>query len=277
VAARSILITGCSSGIGYDAARTLHARGWQVFAACRRGEDVARLAAEGLAGVRLDYADAASIAAAVETVLAATGGRLDALFNNGAYSHPGAIEDLATADLRTLFEVNFIGWHDLTRRVIPVMRAQRSGRIVNCSSVVGFLAQRFAGAYVASKFAVEGWSDTLRLELAGTGIRVSLIEPGPIRTRFQATARARFLTTVAGANSAFAEDYRRELVKLDDTVTHAPFELGPQAVTRRLVHALESRRPRVRYRVTVLAHLAALARRLVPTPILDWFLVRLQR
>jgi NAD(P)-dependent dehydrogenase (short-subunit alcohol dehydrogenase family) len=267
----SVLITGCSSGIGYHAAHTLQRLGWQVFAACRQSEDAARLSREGLAGLRLDYSDAASIAAAVAAVLDKTSGQLHALFNNGAYAHPSAIEDLATADLRALFEANFIGWHDLTRRVIPVMRAQGSGRIVNCSSVVGFIAGPFNGAYAASKFAVEGWSDALRLELAGTAISVSLIEPGPIATRFREHAREHFLATVDPAASPFREDYRREAGRLTDDYPGSLFELGPGAVTSALLRALTSRRPRPRYRVTLPAHAGALGKRLLPTRLLDWF------
>jgi NAD(P)-dependent dehydrogenase (short-subunit alcohol dehydrogenase family) len=271
---RSILITGCSSGIGYDAAVTLKARGWQVFASCRKPEDVARLTGLGFTSPRLDYADPASIANALATVLEKTGGRLDALFNNGAYSHPAAIADLSRQDLAALFAANFIGWHDLTRQVLPVMRRQGSGRIVNCSSVVGFIAGRFTGAYAASKFAVEGWSDTLRLELAGTGIFVSLIEPGPIATRFGDNARAHLGATLrdAGAASPFAGAYRVALARSGrPDILSSFFERPPAAVTRALIRALESRRPRPRYPVTIPAHAGAWAKRLLPTRLLDWF------
>jgi len=269
----SILITGCSSGIGYHAAHTLQRLGWQVFATCRSDADAARLSAEGLASLRLDYSDGESIAATVAAILKMSGGRLDALFNNGAYAHPAAIEDLATTDLRALFEANFIGWHDLTRRVIPLMRQQGAGRIVNCSSVVGFIAGRFNGAYAASKFAVEGWSDALRLELAGSGIFVSLIEPGPIATRFRDHAREHFLATLP-TGSAFREDYEREAVRLTEDYPGSVFELGPGAVTSALLRALKSKRPSARYRVTLPAHAGAWAKRLLPTRILDWFVRR---
>ncbi len=270
---RSILITGCSSGIGYHAAQTLNDRGWRVIATCRKEADCVRLAREGLTAVRLDYADPESIAAALDTVLEATDGRLDALFNNGAYAHPGAIEDLATEHVRALFEANFIGWHDLTRRVVPVMRRQGAGRIVNCSSVLGVVAGRFTGAYVASKFAVEGSSDTLRLELAGTGIRVSLIEPGPIATHFLDNARRHFLDTVDVDHSAFRERYEAEVARAGEGTTSSVFTLGPDAVTRRLIHALDGRRPRARYHVTLPARLGALGKRLLPTWALDRLLL----
>ncbi|PKP79331.1 MAG: short-chain dehydrogenase, partial [Alphaproteobacteria bacterium HGW-Alphaproteobacteria-2] len=167
--AHSILITGCSSGIGHDAAQGLRARGWRVFATCRKEADCVRLRGDGFESFRLDYEDADSIAAAAEEALARTGGRLDALFNNGAYAVPGAVEDLPADALRAIFEANLFGWHDLTRRVIPAMRAQGHGRIVQCSSVLGFSALRWRGAYVATKHALEGLTDVLRLEMRDTG------------------------------------------------------------------------------------------------------------
>ena len=271
---RTILITGCSSGIGHHCAGALRERGWRVFASCRRAEDCERLADEGLETVRLDYADGASIAAAVEQVLAASGGRLDALFNNGAYAHPGAVEDLAAEHVRALIETNFLGWYDLTRRVLPVMRAQGSGRIVNCSSILGFVAVRFTSAYAASKFAVEGWTDVLRLELKGSGIHVSLIEPGPIRSRMLDNARAHFIDTVDIRNSPFRRDYAKEFSRLSSNSRTSMFKLGPEAVFAKLIHALESANPRARYRVTVPVHVGAWLKRLLPTTALDRILLR---
>jgi len=269
--ARAILITGCSSGIGLDAARTLAARGWQVFAACRDPADCARLTAEGLVSPHLDYADPATIAAALDQVLAATGGRLDALFNNGAYAIPGAVEDLPTDALRAIFEANVFGWHDLTRRVIPVMRAQGHGRIVQCSSVLGFVALPWRGAYVASKFALEGLTHTLRLEMADTPVRVILIEPGPITTRFRHNARAQFERWIDWQASPRSEQYRRSLLKRLYAAGDRPdrFELPPSAVTARLIHALESPRPRARYFVTVPTWAMAALGRILPLSWLD--------
>jgi NAD(P)-dependent dehydrogenase (short-subunit alcohol dehydrogenase family) len=273
---RSILITGCSSGIGYHCAHGLKKRGWRVFASCRKPADCGRLAAEELETIRLDYADSDTIASAVDQVLAATGGRLDALFNNGAYAHPGAIEDLATEHLRALVETNFIGWYDLTRRVVPVMRAQGHGRIVNNSSILGLVAVRFSGAYVASKFALEGWTDSLRLELNGTGIRVSLIEPGPIRSRMLDTARGHFVRTIDSAKSPFSRDYANEMARLLSGDRSSRFKLGPEAVLGPLIHALESPNPRARYRVTTPTRYAAWLRRLLPTATLDRVLLRMR-
>ncbi len=264
---RSILITGCSSGIGLDAARTLRARGWRVFATCRREEDCARLEAEGLESFSLDYENPETIAAALEEALARTGGRLDALFNNGAYAIPGAVEDLPVAALRAIFEANFFGWHDLVRRVIPVMRAQGHGRIVQCSSVLGFTPAPWRGAYVATKYALEGLTDCLRLEMRDTPIHIALIEPGPIRTRFRINARRHFERWIDWEASARAEQYRTRLLKrlYDDSNRADRFELGPEAVTEKLIHALESPRPKPRYFVTTPTWLAEGLRRFLPT------------
>ena len=226
---RSILITGCSSGIGAHCAHRLRGRGWRVFAAARKPADVDRLAGAGFDALLLDYADGASIAAAVDTVLSGTGGGLDALFNNGAYALPGAVEDIPTEALRAGFEANFFGWHDLTRRLIPVMRAQGHGRIVQCSSVLGYVPMKYRGAYIASKYALEGLSETLRLELLGTGIHVSLIEPGPIDSRFEPNALTVFRASIdiEEDGSVFiggteAEPVRRAVSSASSSATGAP-------------------------------------------------------
>ena len=272
---RSILITGCSSGIGLDAARGLRARGWRVFATCRQEADCDRLRGEGLESFRLDYADEASIASAVAEVVARTGGTLDALFNNGAFACPGAVEDLPRAALREIFETNLFGYHDLTRRVIPLMRAQGHGRIVNCSSVLGLVAGTWRGAYVATKFAMEGLTDVLRIEMRGTRIEVILIEPGPITTRLRENAIPHFEKWIDWENSPRRNQYASLRGRLYDTkVKKDTFELGPEAVTAKLVHALESRRPRARYYVTTPTYIMGLARRILPTRMLDWLIAK---
>lgn len=265
---RSILITGCSSGIGRDAALTLHERGWQVFAACRKPDDCAALEAKGLVSPLIDYEAPDTIAAGLDKVLTATGGRLDGLFNNGAYAIPGLIEDLPTDALRTTFEANFFGWHDLTRRVIPVMRAQGQGRIVQNSSVLGFAAAPWRGAYNATKFALEGLTDTLRIEMRGTGIDVILIEPGPITSRFRANARLQFERWIDWKSSSRRADYERLMDNLYQDGT-ARFELPASAVTEVLIRALEADRPRARYRVTTPTTLAMIMKRTLPTRMSD--------
>jgi len=146
------------------------------------------LQAEGLESLQLDLCDSQSIQTAFNEIMQRTNGQLYALFNNGAYGIPGAVEDLSRNTLRTQFETNVFGWHELTTLVIPVMRKQGSGRIIQNSSVLGFVAMPFRGAYNASKFAIEGLTDTLRLELKDTGIYISLIEPGPILSQFRHNA-----------------------------------------------------------------------------------------
>lgn len=269
---KSILITGCSSGIGYDAAHALRAKGWRVFAACRKLTDCDRLRAEGFDSPRIDYEDETTIEQGLAEVLAATGGRLDALFNNGAYAIPGPVEDIPTDALRTIFQSNLIGWHDLTRRVIPVMRAQGHGRIVQCSSVLGFVAMKWRGAYVSTKFALEGLTDALRLEMAGTGIEVSIIDPGPIETAFRQNAIKEFEKWIDWESSARAAEYRDSL--LDQLYTGS--SKGPQwpasAVSGKLIHALTARRPRARYYVTTPTYIMGVLRRILPTRALDWVL-----
>ena len=268
---RSILITGCSSGIGLDAARTLHQRGWQVFASCRKEEDCARLRAEGIASPRLDYADEASIEAALAEVLAATGGTLDAVFNNGAYAVPGAVEDLPRGALRAIYETNLFGVHDLTRRVLPVMRAQGHGRIVNCSSVLGIVGLKWRGAYVSTKFAMEGLTDVLRLEMRDTPIDIILIEPGPITTKIRANSIPHFEKWIDWRASPRAAQYEATLVpRLYKDSGKDAFELGPEAVTAKLIRALEAKHPRPRYYVTTPTYFMGAMRRLLPSRALDW-------
>ncbi len=267
---RSILITGCSSGIGLDAARTLAARGWRVLATCRNPADCRRLAAEGLESFVLDLADDGSVTAGAAEALARTDGRLFGLFNNGAFACPGAVEDLPRAALREIFETNLFGQVDLTNRLLPAMRAAGRGRVVMNSSVLGFVTAPWRGAYVATKFALEGISDTMRLELHGSGIHVVLIEPGPIGTAFRRNAIPHFEAHVDWQASPHRAAYERTLLKR----LYAPdgrdrWELPASAVTARLITALESPRPRARYRVTLPSHVAAAMTRLLPTGLLD--------
>lgn len=272
---RSILITGCSSGIGLDAARGLKARGWRVFATCRQEADCERLRGEGLESFRLDYADEASIAAAVAETLQRTGGTLDVLFNNGAFACPGAVEDLPRGALREIFETNLFGYHDLTRRFIPVMRAQGHGRIVNCSSVLGLVGATWRGAYVATKFALEGLSDVLRIEMRGTGIDIILIEPGPIATKIRENAVPHFEKWVDWENSARREQYVTLRGRLYGVKTKKDaFELGPEAVTAKLIHAVEAKRPKARYYVTTPTYLMGFLRRILSTRALDWLIAK---
>ena len=268
---RTVLITGCSSGIGYASAHLLHARGWQVVASCRRQADVDRLRGEGLPCVRLDYEDGSSIETGFREVLELTGGRLDALFNNGAYAIPGRVEDLPTDALRQIFEANLFGWHELIRHALPVMRAQGHGRIVQNSSVLGLIALKYRGAYNATKFALEGLSDTLRIEIESADIHVSTIEPGPIATKFRQNAKPQFERWIDRKNSPNRKFYERKMIPRLNTGEGdtQPFELPAEAVARKLVHALESRRPKPRYYVTTPTYALGVLKRLLSTRLLD--------
>ena len=265
---RAVLITGCSSGIGLCVAHGLRDRGYRVFASARKQEDVERLASQGLESIPLDLRDSESIRDALGEVLERTGGALYALFNNGAYGQPGAVEDLTPDVLRAQFEVNVFGWHELTCAVVPLMRCQGAGRIIQNSSVLGLVAMAYRGAYNASKFAIEGLSDTLRLELHGSGIHVSLLEPGPVSSCFRENAYAAFRRNIDIESSPHRDFYRRlekRLAAPDDT----PFTLPPDAVLRKVVHALESKRPKIRYYVTVPTYVLGALRRGLSSRMLD--------
>ncbi len=272
--ARSVLITGCSSGIGHCLARGLRERGWRVFATARKPADVARLAAEEFESLPLDLNDSASLTAAVGEVLRRTGGRLEALVNNGGFGLPGAVEDLPRDGLRAQFETNVFGGQELIRLLMPVFRAQDEGRIVQMSSMLGYVALAYRGAYCASKYAIEGLTDALRLELRDTNIQVSIVEPGPIVARFRDNAHLAFRKFIAKDHSAHRTQYEAMIARLEGQRGPQPFTLPPEAVLKKVIHALESHRPRRRYRVTVPAHVSAAFARLLPTPLLDWVLDR---
>ena len=265
----SILITGCSSGIGLCVARGLKSRGYRVFATARKAHDVQQLEADGFESLQLDLAHSDSIATAVDEILERTGGTLDALFNNGAYGQPGAVEDLSRDVLRVQFETNLFGWHELTNRVLPVMRRQGHGRIVQNSSVLGFVALRYRGAYNASKYALEGLTDTLRLELAGTDIHVSLVEPGPVTSRFRENALRAFQENIDADSSVHRDRYLAMEDRLKTKGPVVPFTLPPEAVLKKVIHALESRRPKARYYVTFPTYLFGILKRLLSTRLLD--------
>lgn len=266
---KSILITGCSSGIGREVAHGLKARGYRVFASARKPADVAELSIEGFESLQLDLADPDSIQTAVNDLLGQTGGTLDALFNNGAYGQPGAVEDLSRAVLREQFETNLFGWHELTSLVLPVMRRQGHGRIIQNSSVLGFVALRYRGAYNASKYALEGLTDTLRLELAGSGIFISLIEPGPISSRFRENAFKAYQRNINPQGSPHQDMYLRMEERLTKQGPAVPFTLPPGAVLKKVIHALESHRPRARYYVTFPTYLFGFLKRVLSDRLLD--------
>ncbi len=268
---KSILITGCSSGIGADCAQALKQRGWRVFAACRNPEDCERLAALGFESPLIDYSETTTVQEGFSEVIAATNGSLDALFNNGAFGLFGAVEDIPTAGLREIFETNFFGWHELTRLALPVMRNQGAGRIVQCSSTLGFCYLPWRGAYSATKHALEAMSNTLRIELRDTNIRVIVIEPGPITTLFRQNSARMSDRWIDWDHSPYARKYNSGLRQRlrDGTGKKDPFELSPLAVSNTVIRALEARNPRPRYMVTGVTHIAAALCRCLPMRTLD--------
>lgn len=271
---RSILITGCSSGIGRASALALKARGYRVFASVRQSKDRHALEELGLEALQLDLRDSESIRRAVDIVIERSAGTFYALVNNGAYGQPGAVEDLSRAALREQFETNVFGTQELTNLLLPVLRAQGGGRIVQISSLLGYVSMAYRGAYNASKYALEALSDTLRMELRGTGIRVILVEPGPIASRFRENAYAAYKANIAAAGSPHRAYYEAVERRLGGTKP-LPFTLPSEAVAQTVIRALEARNPAIRYRVTFPAHLFAFLKRWLPTPWMDRFLLRI--
>ncbi len=271
---KTIFVTGASTGIGYYCAKALQADGYRVIASCRKTEDVQRLRDQGLTCIQLDLADSASVQAGAQQALALCDGKLYGLFNNGAYGQPGLVEDLSRDNLRRQFETNVFGWQELTNLLLPAMFAQGEGRIVQNSSILGFIAMPFRGAYNASKYALEGLTDTLRLELTGTNVHVSLIEPGPITSAFRRNALLALQTNVDSSRTRLPHIYDRALQRLSNPGPNSRFTLGPEAVYPKLKHALEARRPRARYYVTFPTYLMGYLKRALSSRMMDRVLLR---
>ncbi len=274
---KTILVTGCSSGIGLCCAQELKQHGYRVFASARKAKDVEQLQAQGFETVQLDLSDSQSITQAVEQVLDKTGGQLYALFNNAAYGQPGAVEDLSREVLREQFETNVFGTQELTNLIIPVMRQQGYGRIIYNGSVLGIIALPFRGAYNASKYALEGLTDTLRLELYGSGIEVSIIEPGPVTSQFRKNAFLKYQQNIDKEKSFFKTSYEGMEARLKKPGPAAPFTLPPEAVFKKLQHALESKHPQPHYYVTFPTYLFGTLKRILPARGLDWVLRRVSK
>jgi NAD(P)-dependent dehydrogenase (short-subunit alcohol dehydrogenase family) len=271
VVSRSVLVTGCSSGIGLATARLLRDRGWAVLPTARKPEDIQQLRSEGFNPVTLDVTDSAAIEQTANDVLRLLGGNLGALVNNAGYGQPGAMEDITRDAMREQFEVNVFGLQELTNQLIPAFRRQGYGRIVNVSSVLGRISIPFMGIYSASKFAVEAMSDAMRVELWNSGVAVSLVEPGPIETAFRKTSKDRAVGQQAHFERSHFEKYYREQAEqlgARKKLTHI-FMMSPEAVARKIQHALESPRPRRRYPVTPVAHMIEFLRRFVPDGVID--------
>ena len=269
----TLLITGCSSGIGYHAATTLAQQGYFVIAVCRRYQDVQHLESLGLRSVLMDLSSTVSIHNGFAKIRAISQGRIDVLFNNAAFAIPGAVEDLSRDALGFQFDTNVFGTQELTNLVIPLMRQNGGGKIVYNSSVLGFAAMAYRGAYNASKFAIEGLADTLRLELKPAHIHVSLIEPGPIRSQFRANAYEQYARWIKDRPSAHRANYAALEARLEKEGDAAPFTLGPEAVTQALIKIIQSPNPKARYRVTWPTKAFAFLKRVLPTRWLDALLM----
>lgn len=274
---KTVFISGCSTGIGFFLAQALHEKGFKVIASCRKMQDVMRLQSLKIHTLQMDVSDPASIKNAVGQLLEYTCGKLDVLINNAGFGQAGALEDISQDVMLHVFQTNVFGLHELTRQIIPIMRAQGSGRIINISSILGLVSLPFRGAYNASKYAVEGLSDTLRLELEQSNIWVSSIQPGPIESNFRDTVVGASLKAVDIESSFFAPKYKSMLLHFKEKKEKSALTQKPEAVFKKVLHAIESKRPRPVYKVTLSAHFLALSRRILPARLLHRLLARIAK
>lgn len=270
----TVLVTGCSSGIGYHVAKGLKERGYNVYATARKSEDVERLIAEGFKCLQLDYADSESVQDLANELMLLVGSNLYAVFHNGAYGQPGAVEDLTRETIEKQFATNVFGWMELNNRLITLMRHNNRGRIIFNSSVLGLISLPFRGAYNASKYAIEGFADTLRLELSDTNIQVSLIEPGPIESRFRPNALQALKENVNMDDSVHRDRYSKTLKRLAMKGNTDPFTLPPSAVLKKVIHALENSKPQAHYYVTFPTYLMGTLKRILPAKLMDMFILK---
>ncbi len=270
----TVLVTGCSSGIGYHVAKGLKERGYNVYATARKADDVERLISEGFKCLQLDYADSQSVQDLANELMLLVGTNLYGVFHNGAYGQPGAVEDLTRETLEKQFATNVFGWMELNNRLIVLMRHNNRGRIIFNSSVLGLISLPFRGAYNASKYAIEGFADTLRLELSDTNVEVSLVEPGPVESRFRANALQALKDNVNMEDSVHRDRYKRTLKRLAKEGNVDPYTLPPEAVLKKVIHALESKRPQAHYYVTTPTYIMGTLKRLLPAKWMDKFILK---
>jgi NAD(P)-dependent dehydrogenase (short-subunit alcohol dehydrogenase family) len=265
---KAVLITGCSSGIGHATAERLADRGWTVYATARKPESIEDLEGKGCRVLALDVTDDDSMRAAVAEVEEREGA-VGVLVNNAGYSLSGAVESLSMEDLRTQFETNVFGLVRLAQLVLPGMRRQRFGRVVNLSSMGGKLVFPGGGAYHATKYAVEALSDAMRFELEGFGVDVVVIEPGLIRTRFGEAAVG---TIQGGDEDGPYGGFNQAVAATTAGAYEGPMSklgAGPDAVARTIERAISSRRPRTRYPVTASARLLLAQHAILPDRLWD--------
>lgn len=275
---KSILITGSSSGIGLATALYLKQQGYRVFATARKEKDVENLRQLGLDSLVLDVSDSHSIQQALNTILSQTNGELYAVFNNAGFLQAGAAEDVSRDMMRKQFETNTFGAMELTQLVLPIMRKQGYGRIIQNSSILGIIAMPYYGAYNASKFALEGYSNTLRQELRGTNIHVSIIAPGPITSKLRASALHHYQNTIRlNQSGAYTHIYQKmEKSYFPREQREDKLTLQPDAVAMAVHHALESKRPKAHYYIGIAAKFMAFLRRVLPDSALDWFIAKIR-
>ncbi len=270
----TVLVTGCSSGIGYYVAKGLKERGYNVYATARKEEDVQRLISEGFKCLQLDYADSQSVQDLANELMLLVGTNLYGVFHNGAYGQPGAVEDLTRETIEKQFAANVFGWMELNNRLIVLMRHNNCGRIIFNSSVLGLISLPFRGAYNASKYAIEGFADTLRLELSDTNVKVSLVEPGPVESRFRANALQALKDNVNMGDSVHRDRYKKTLDRLAKEGVVDPYTLPPEAVLKKVIHALESKSPQAHYYVTTPTYIMGTLKRLLPAKWMDKFILK---
>jgi short-subunit dehydrogenase len=268
----TILITGCSSGIGHQTALFLHERGYTVFATARKEEDVLALTKLGLTSFLLDTTKKDTITETLQKILELTNGTLDVVFNNAGFGQPGAIEDLSTEVLKEQFNTNVFGLHEVTIQVLKIMRKQGYGTIIQHSSVLGIISLKFKGAYNASKYAIEGLTDTLRLELINTNINVTVLNTGPVTSDFRKNAIQKTLDNIDIDNSRFKEMYYKN-IEADKSVV--PFNIEAIEVSKIVEKIIKSKKVNPRYYITKATYILGFAKRILSTRKLDLLLNKL--
>ncbi len=266
---KNILITGCSTGIGFETALVLKQNGYKVYASARKDEDIEHLKKLGLTTLKLDVTKKEDISKAFEYILEEDK-KLDAVFNNAGFGQPGAIEDVSTEVLKEQFETNFFGLHELTIQAMRIFRKQGFGKIIQHSSVLGIISLKFRGAYNASKYAIEGLADTLRLETLNSNIFICTINTGPVTSKFRENALRKFNENIDIENSFFKQTYKKELkVRLESKEDNTPFNLSATSVANVVVKIMQSKKPKPRYYVTKATYILGFLKRVLSTTLLD--------
>ncbi len=267
----SVLITGCSTGIGLKTALYLQKKGYMVFATARYQKDVKILKSRGLQAYKLDVTKKITIEQCLENVLSKTGGSIDVLFNNAGFGQTGAMEDISTDVLKKQFDTNVFGLFEVTNQVLKIMQTQGYGKIIQHSSVLGLVSLKLRGAYNSSKYAVEGLTDTLRLELINTDIYISLLNTGPIRSNFRQNAIKNLKKNVDIDSSRFKDIYYRNI---NATKSDVPFSLEAIDVAKIVEKIIETKKPAPRYYITKATYIFGILKRLLSTALLDKILIK---